>query len=90
MIPRTICCWLNSSPRISMPLLIMPISSEPTSAPITEPAAAEEAGPAEYDRGDDRQLVALAPLEPAGLQPPGVEHARERRHHRGDEHDRER
>src|SRR3954449_11061740 len=107
MAPRTICCWLYSSPRISIPLLIIPISSEPTSAPITEPrppnrlvppstTAArpdspsppppEQARPAERDRGDHRQLVPLAPGEAAGLQPPGVEHARQRGDDRGGQH----
>jgi len=36
--PRMICCWLLSNPARISPLLIRPMSSEPTSAPITLPA----------------------------------------------------
>src|SRR6185436_12997728 len=36
--PRMICCWLLSNPARISPLLIRPMSSEPTSAPMMLPA----------------------------------------------------
>src|SRR3954470_17621945 len=48
--------------------------------------AAEQARPAKDHGRDDRQLVALAPLEAPGLQAPGVEHAGDRRDSRRDHH----
>src|SRR3954449_10348558 len=49
--------------------------------------AAEQAGAAEHGRRDDRELVALAELDAAGLEAAGVEHPRDGRGHGRDQED---